>query len=85
METPWQKVLKFIIRKEKKLVKIKIDIDEKWPIFSAKKVKNDGPYTVEISSDFYKQYLWFCLKYHEFQTQLKEIYEIEKERNEASR
>ena len=40
------------------------------------KPKNeDGPWVTEINDDFYKEYLYFMYKYHEYQTRLQVIYE----------
>jgi hypothetical protein len=59
-----------------KLVKLEINIDEHWPVFTLDKPKNeDGPWVTEINEDFYKEYLYFMYKYHEYQTRLQVIYE----------
>ena len=59
-----------------KLVKLQINIDEHWPVFSLEKPKDeDGPWVTEINDDFYKEYLYFMYKYHEYQTRLQVIYE----------
>lgn len=58
------------------MAKLEINIDEHWPVFTLDKPKNeDGPWVVEVNDDFYKEYLYFSYKYHEYQTRLQLIYE----------
>ncbi len=59
-----------------KLVKREINIDEKWPVFTLDEPRNEnGPFVVELNEDFYKEYLWFSYKYHEYQARIQVIYE----------
>ena len=61
--------------REMKLVKREIIIDEKWPVFTVEEPKKDGPFVVELNDEFYKEYLYFMYKYHEYQIRLQLIYE----------
>jgi len=61
-------------------MKIKIDVDEQWPVFTADEVKNDGQFVVEVDDHFYRHYLYICYRYHVLQSQLKEMYESEQKR-----
>jgi hypothetical protein len=58
------------------LIKKQINIDETWPVFSLDEPKQeDGLFVVEINEEFYKEYLYFHYKYHEYQLRLQAIYE----------
>lgn len=58
------------------MIKREISLDEKWPVFTLDKPKNeDGPWVVELNEEFYKEYCFFMYKYHEYQTRLQLIYE----------
>jgi hypothetical protein len=56
-------------------VKLKIDVDEVWPIFTCDETKEDAPFVVEVDVQFYKEYLWFFYRYHKIQNQLKVMYD----------
>lgn len=57
------------------LVKLNIDIDEKWPIFSLDSPENpNGPWVVDVDDDFYRQYCANFRKFQEIQINLQRIY-----------
>jgi len=63
-------------------MKIQISIDEKWPVFTLERPKNESdPFILEINEDFYKEYLYFSYKYHEYQTRIQVIYEHHQREN----
>lgn len=55
--------------------KVKIEIDKKWPIFVAYETDKEDPCIVEVEDDFFREYCWFCFKYHDFQLKLQFMYE----------
>lgn len=59
------------------MAKIKINIDEIWPVFTASDADKDGPFVVELEDDLYKQYLQIDYLYKSFQTRLQVLYESE--------
>jgi hypothetical protein len=66
-----------LIMKEEKLAKVKISVDEKWPIFTAQHTNEEGPFIVEMDDDLYRQYLQINYLYYSFQTRLQVLYESE--------
>lgn len=56
-------------------MKLKISVDEVWPVFTADESKEDAPFVVEVDEQFYKEYLWFTYRYHTIQEQLKVMYD----------
>jgi hypothetical protein len=58
-------------------MKLKIDVDEEWPVFTAHETIIDGDFVVEVDEQFYKEYLWFCYRYHSIQEKLKDMYDKE--------
>jgi hypothetical protein len=59
------------------LAKLKINVDEKWPIFSVEDADKDGPFVIELDDELYKQYLQIDYLYYSFQTRLQVLYESE--------
>lgn len=58
------------------MIKKTITIDEKWPVFSLEDPNSENdPFIVKLNEEFYKEYLYFKLKYHEYQLRLQVIYE----------
>lgn len=59
------------------MAKLKVNVDEKWPIFSVEDADQDGPFVIELDDDLYKQYLQIDFLYKSFQTRLQVLYESE--------
>ena len=58
------------------MARLNINIDEKWPIYSLDEPINPNAVSVvEINDDFYREYLYFTMKYQEYQERLHVIYE----------
>lgn len=57
------------------MIKVQIDVDEVWPVFFLERTEEDGPDIVEVNEEFYKEYLYFTLKYKEYQSRIKLIYD----------
>lgn len=63
-----------------KVVKVIVEIDEKWPIYTLEEENVDGPYVIEFDDDLYKQYLQLEFLYQSFQKRLKVLYDSEYEK-----
>lgn len=59
------------------MAKLKVNVDEKWPIFSVEEADKDGPFVIELDDELYKQYLQIDYLYYSFQTRLQVLYESE--------
>lgn len=59
------------------MIKVQVNIDEKWPVFTLEKNEKDGPFVLDINDEFYTEYCYVMYKYNEFQTRLGLIYEYE--------
>lgn len=59
-------------------MKFKISVDEVWPVFAIDKIDTSGQYNqyeIEITEDFYSQYIALMTKYSILQQQLRLIYD----------
>lgn len=65
------------------MVKVIVEIDEKWPIYTLEEENVDGPYVIEFDDDLYKQYLQLEFLYQSFQKRLKVLYDSEYEKLRA--
>lgn len=64
------------LKRGKKLERLEINIDEKWPVFTLDKPRDgNGPFVVDLNEDFYNEYLYFSYKYLEYQARIQVIYE----------
>jgi hypothetical protein len=66
------------------LAKVKIEVDERWPVFTLEDEDKDGPYVIELDEDLYKQYLQLELLYQSFQKRLRVLYDSEYEKHRES-
>ena len=59
-------------------MKCKISVDEVWPVFAIDKLDTSGKnkqYEIEITEEFYSQYIALTTKYSILQQQLRLIYD----------
>ena len=59
------------------MVKVIVEIDENWPVYTLEEEVKDGPYVIELDDDLYKQYLQLEFLYQSFQKRLKVLYDSE--------
>ena len=58
-------------------MRVEIDVDEKWPIFSLSHVLEQGGVGVEIPDEFVERFLEVQEEYEIMQNKIKEIYDVE--------
>jgi|GEM_PF-5325545 len=64
-------------------MRVEIDVDEKWPVFSLSHVLEQGGVGVEFPDEFVERFLELEEEYEKMQDMIKEIYDKHLERIKA--
>lgn len=59
------------------MVRVKITLDERWPVFSLVQIESHEPSPFEATDSFYEDYLQIMSNYHTLQKKLKDLYDSE--------